>query len=286
LLVLVAVVLAFPLQSLAWTLKPLIPGFLFVLMLFASAGFDPEELRRVAEFKRQVGACLLVNYGLLTGFLVAAAFLFFGEIRNGNLVIAAMPPAIAVVALVSLTDKENLPMALVSEILTYVAALGLAPLILLSFATKVFNPLFLLQILFFFILLPLFASQLLRKVEFLVKEKELLSTSAFSLITFTVVGINVSFLLEGKPSMLALLTLIHAVKTFGLGFLLLKLTGNRTYAFFASFKNMGAAAAVSLLLFSDLASLPVAVGIILESFLIAYSLSYWKPGKPSGGVRG
>jgi len=245
-------------------------------MLFSCIVFDIKETKETPRFGREIGVCIFVNYGLLTGYLILTSFLFSGGLRDGTLVIASMPPAIAVVALSSLTKIKQFSTALISEIFMYIISLGMTPFILFIFATRIFDPFYLFQVLLFLVLLPLALSQVLRRSEALVKNRDLIIYVCFFLIIFTTVGVAIGHISTIAFSVVVILVLIYAFKTFGFGFIFLKATRNKAYSLFATYKNLGASATISLLLFSEIASLPAAIAMIFQSIFTVYILTFWR----------
>ena len=98
----------------------------------------------------------------------------------------------------------------------------------------------------------------------------------FFLVTYTVIGLNTQAIF-GEVTAVALITFVRTFVIGAVVYFIASLAGEVvekkiSYTLFASFKNLGMAAAVSLVLFGPKAGIPAAVCILAEtSFYIFFA---------------
>lgn len=247
-------------------LEPLITPVLLMMMVFSMAEID---LSIRGDIKgAMIGFCL--NYILLSGLiLVLSSDLADERLRQGFVVMAAVPPAVAVLPLTKLLDGDS-HLSLYSEALCYLASLILTPVIIFVFTSRTGVSLsYISEIVLLLILLPAIASRFLRGHRHRIDTVPPINLGFF-LITYTVVGLNSQALFEADTSSVALIAII---RTFVIGsavYICARLAGvavqkRISYTLFASFKNLGMAAAISLVLFGPKAGIPAAVCILAET---------------------
>jgi BASS family bile acid:Na+ symporter len=165
--------------------------------------------------------------------------------------------------------------SLIGSASLYLLALGVAPLI--SFyllEVEKIDSLKLISILVQLILIPFVVSRLLLKWKTFHRIKgdmNIFVNLAFFLIIYVVIGMNRATFL-GHFDVLILISSIAFLRTFVSGHLidlLCRLFGTdrerrMSYVLFGSFKNLGLAAAISIILFNDRAAIPAAVTIPFE----------------------
>lgn len=245
-------------------LEPLITPVLLMMMVFSMAEID---LSARGDIKgAMIGFGL--NYILLSGLILVLSFNLQDEsLRQGFAVMAAVPPAVAVLPLTKLLDGDS-PLSLYAEALCYLASLILMPGIIFVFTSRTGVSLsYILEIVLLLILLPAMASRFLRGHRL---DTVPPINLGFFLITYTVVGLNSQALFGADTSLVAL---IAVARTFVVGaavYLCARLVGVEeqkriSYTLFASFKNLGMAAAVSLVLFGPRSGIPAAVCILAET---------------------
>jgi BASS family bile acid:Na+ symporter len=251
-------------------LEPLITPALLMMMVFSMVDID---LSIGGDLKgAMIGFGL--NYILLSGLiLVLSSNLGDEGLRQGFVVMAAVPPAIAVLPLTKLLDGDS-PLSLYAEALCYLASLILMPGIIFAFTSRTGVSLsYISEIALLLILLPAIASRFLRGYSL---DTVPPINLGFFLVTYTVVGLN-SQVVFGDITSVALIAI---ARTFVIGvavYLCARLVGVEvqkriSYTLFASFKNLGMAAAVSLVLFGPKAGIPAAVCILAEtSFYILFA---------------
>jgi BASS family bile acid:Na+ symporter len=260
-----AVAFGFFLPGPAERIEPLVIPALFLMMAFSMAGIDlglPPIRRALAGF--------LINYLFLSGLILSLAPMVLEEeaLVLGFVVMAAVPPAVAVVPLTKLLAGD-VRLALYSEALSYLASLALMPLIVLLFAgeagagVRVGDTL---EIVLLLILLPLLASRLVGRLR--IDPAHPINAGLFT-VTYIVVGLNSSAISMEVGGVL----LVAVVRTFASGAIVYAaaaLAGVErpqrvAYTLFGSFKNLGLAATVALLLFGPRAAVPAAVCILTET---------------------
>lgn len=245
-------------------LEPLITPVLLMMMVFSMAEID---LSARGDIKgAMIGFGL--NYVLLSGLILVLSFNLQDEsLRQGFAVMAAVPPAVAVLPLTKLLDGDS-PLSLYAEALCYLASLILMPGIIFVFTSRTGVSLsYILEIVLLLILLPAMASRFLRGHRL---DTVPPINLGFFLITYTVVGLNSQALFGADTSSVALIAII---RTFVIGaavylcasFVGVEVQKRISYTLFASFKNLGMAAAVSLVLFGPKAGIPAAVCILAET---------------------
>jgi BASS family bile acid:Na+ symporter len=240
------------------------------MMAFSMAGID----LRLPPIRGALAGFLL-NYLFLSGLILLLASMILEEevLVLGFVVMAAVPPAVAVVPLTKLLDGD-VRLALYSEALSYLGSLVLTPLIIFLFAgeagVEVGETA---KIVLLLILLPILASRRVSRLK--IDPANPINAGLFT-VTYIVVGLNSSSISTEAAGVL----LIAFARTFlsgaivyaGAAFAGVDRPQRIAYTLFASFKNLGLAATVALLLFGPRAGIPAAVCILTEtSFYILLS---------------
>jgi BASS family bile acid:Na+ symporter len=220
---------------------------------------------------RPFARAAVLNYGILSGIIVALSFLYADpDIRNGWIVTAAVPSAVAVIPITSLF-RGNVQRALVSSSLLYVAAFALTPLVTLAFAGRATNVLDLAVQLFILLAIPMALSRFLRQSRTILQHRPVLVNIAFFILVLTLAGANRDVLLM-NPGLALALAAGGFVRTWVVG-AAVYLVSSRTSAdrsvpiadtLFATLKNLGLAALLGLSLFGPAAALPAIVCMFLE----------------------
>ena len=260
-----AVALGFLLPGPAERIEPLVVPALFLMMAFSMAGIDsglPSVRGALAGF--------LINYLFLSGLILFLAYLVLEEeaFVLGFVVMAAVPPAVAVVPLTKLLDGD-VRLALYSEALSYIASLVLTPLIISIYAREAGAGVGVgdtLEIVLLLILLPILASRMVGRLR--IDPAHPINAGLFA-VTYIVVGLNSSAISTEVSGVL----LIAFARTFLSGVIVyvaalfagIERPQRVAYTLFASFKNLGLAATVALLLFGPRAAVPAAVCILTET---------------------
>ncbi|MBO8182920.1 MAG: hypothetical protein H0Z28_09040 [Archaeoglobus sp.] len=213
---------------------------------------------------------LILNYAFLSGLiLLLSSFLADEELRLGFVVMAAAPPAVAIVPFSKLLGGDVAESTFSNGII-YLASLLLTPVIILLFTGEVVGIYEILKALVILILVPLIISRF-----FKVKDSAPWINIGFAIVIYTVVGLNVD-VISRNFLILSEVLFIGLVRTFGSGSLIFFAFRQRgfpfaiTKALFSSYKNLGFTAGVSLILFGERASIPAAICIFLEILLFNY----------------
>ena len=222
---------------------------------------------------------LLLNYGILGGLLLGLNFALIRDdtLRAGFVIMAAVPPAVAVIPFTLLLNGDS-PFSLVATIGCYLGALVIMPLMTLSLLGEGFaDSRKLVIIMLELIFAPLVISRVLRwsgadkKID---PWKGTLTNWSFALVTYTIVGLNRNLFLS-QPLAIAPVAFIALASTFLLGFgieglgRLFGVDKGKTISMvlLGTHKNTGLAAGLALTLFSDKTALPATVSTI---FMIVY----------------
>ncbi len=270
----ISIILGFILPEGARYTEPLVTPALIVMMTFSLTEID---FRTKGDLRGAL-YCFVMNYILLSGLILLLSYTLPEEkLRYGLVVMAAVPPAIAVMPLTKLLGGE-VKLSLYGEVLCYAAGIILIPGIIFVFASKSgVDLLYVFEISTLVILLPIFTSRL-RQIRHIKLDPVLPINAGFFLINYTVVGLNSADIFGYIRPMAA----IAFARTFLIGtvvYLLARFTGvdypkGISYTLFSSYKNLGLAAAISIALFGHEAGIPIAVCILGETiFYIFLSLA-------------
>ena len=150
-------------QGAAYT-RTLITPLLAVIMTLSLVGVSSDVFKGGAKLLKPALLALLLNYGLLAGAFVGLSFLFIDDphIRAGYVLIAAVPPAVAVIPFTYRLGGD-VPFTLVGSVAGHLAAFVMTPLItLLVLGSNLVEPTQLLLALVQLIAIPFVVSRLLR----------------------------------------------------------------------------------------------------------------------------
>lgn len=259
----ISIILGFILPGPAHYCEPLVWPALLVMMTFSLTEID---LRTWGDPRESLMGFAL-NYVLLSGLIILLSYTLEDEVlRYGLVVMASVPPAVAVLPLTKLLDGD-MRLSLYGETLCYVAGIFLMPGIIFIFTSRSGVSLqYVFETALLMILLPVLLSRLARRIRI---DHVLPINAGFFLINYTVLGLNSSAIFENIGPLAG----IAFARTFLIGtavYLLAKLRGVEyskriSYTLFSSYKNLGLAAAVSMALFGPEAGVPVAVCILGET---------------------
>jgi len=241
-----------------------------VLMLMMAFSLTEVNIGKALAWRISLKSSMLglfLNYGLLSGLILLLSNNLQDEaMRQGFIVMAAVPPAVAVLPMTRLLKGDAL-LSLCSEAISYLASLVLMPAIIFALTRQTgISGSYLVQISLALILLPALAS---RAVAHIPLDPVLPINLGFFLVTYTVIGLNHASLWQGTAAVAA----IALARTFAIGlaiYIAALLAGQSrskaiSYTLLGSYKNLGLAAAVSLMLFGPAASLPAAFAVLAET---------------------
>ena len=226
------------------------------------------DLRQVLP---PVVVALFLNFVLLSGTYIGLSYLLIDDLdlHRGFVLIAAAPPAVAVVPL-TLLLKGNTRFSLLGTVALYVAALAITPLISLVFlGADYIDPSRLLVTLGELIVIPIVLSRVLRRTPVasnVDRWREPVVNWGFFLVIYTIVGLNRDVFFE-EPSVLLRTATVAFVATFVLAEVVIysarrmgvRVADRITLMLLVTRKNGGAAAAIALIFFDPRAAMPVAV---------------------------
>jgi BASS family bile acid:Na+ symporter len=242
------------------------------IMTLSLVGVSADVFRGGARLVRPALLALLLNYAVLGGALILLAFSLLDDpsIRAGYVLIAAVPPAVAVIPFTYRLGGD-IDFTLLGSIAGHLAAFVLTPLItVLALGASLVQPLQLLTALLQLIALPFAVSRLLRRSRaiqaWLDAHRGTVINWGFFVVVYTIIGLNTAAFRTFSRE-LALIALISFLGTFGLAycvFAVSRMAGASrphqvSYAVMAAWKNYGLAGAIALLYFGEMASLPAAI---------------------------
>jgi BASS family bile acid:Na+ symporter len=276
LVLILSVLLGLVLPGHAGGTEALVTPALMVMMAFSLTEVDLGRDIKSSGSLKSGFLGIIINYGLLSGLILLLSYSLPDEsLRNGFVIMAAVPPAVAVLPMTRIL-KGDMSLSFAGEILSYLASLLLMPLIIYLFVHQTgISPIYLLQISIVLILIPALASRLVRLLPI---NPVLPINLGFFLVTYTVIGLNQGALWTDGWSV----AWISIARTFAVGlavFILARSAGLKSsqaisLTLLGSFKNLGLAAAVSLLLVGPAAGLPAAFCVLAETaFFILLSFA-------------
>ena len=260
----------FPTYSKEISQVTLVLGMTFSLTEVSIAGISPR-----AELRRFLIA-FAMSYVVLSGLILTFAILSLDpQIRNGWVLMAAVPPAIAVVPITSIL-KGDTRRSVISLAVLYLLGLGLVPAITLIFTSQTapFGELVVQTVLL--IGVPLVASRVLRGWPRIAEVRGSAVSVSFFFLVVAIAGSTRAPLLA-HPELLASLALLSFVRTFVLGGVVFVLARalhvpwaeRVAVTSFSSFKNLGLTVVLAFAVFGSVATLPSIVSLIFEILWLA-----------------
>ena len=263
-----------------WTQPGVMPALALVMTL-SIATITSRDLASLKTMPRMILNSLLLNYVVMGGLtiLLATWLINDSELWAGLVIVAAVPPAVAVVPF-SYMLGGNTVFSLTGLIATYLAALVLTPVIMVLFLdVGFFNPIELLSILGQLIVIPLVVSRILlftgltRNIN---KWRGTVVNWSFFVVVFTIVGLNRQVFF-GNFDVLLKITIIAIAISFILGYaieLIAKVlhideATNVSLILMGTKKNYGLASVIALTLLSERAAIP---GTICLVFAILHTV--------------
>jgi BASS family bile acid:Na+ symporter len=245
-------------------------------MTLSTTQITLSELTQFRNYFRDILLVFVINYIFLSGLILLTNYLLIGDpdLYVGFVVMAAIPPAVAVLPFTYLL-KGEMTVSLIGTASLYLLALVVAPFISFQFLNVgEIDSLKLFSVLIQLILIPFIASRLLLKWKFFHQVKgnmNIFVNVGFLVVIYIVIGMNRSTFLS-HFEILVLVSSIAFLRTFVSGHLvdlfsrLLGIDRQRrmSYVLFGSFKNLGVAASIAIILFNERAAIPSAVTIPFE----------------------
>ncbi len=221
---------------------------------------------------RGIGLAFLATYGAMGGLILAfAALTPEADLRSGWVLMAAVPPAVAVVPITSLL-RGNVRSALIADALLYLLGLVMVPglaLVLLGQAVPLGE--LVLQTLLL-IGVPILLSRPLVRWRAVQNVRPTAVCVSFFVLVLAIAG-SARDVLLGRLDLVAGLVGFGVLRTFGLGIavfggaLALRLSRDARVAAstFGGFKNLGLTVVLASTVFGAVASLPAVVCLIFET---------------------
>jgi BASS family bile acid:Na+ symporter len=261
-----------------WT-EPIILPALAVVMTLSTIGLPASTFRSYRSLLTPALVGIVMNYFVLgIALLTLNALLIQDEaLRMGFVLIAAVPPAVAVIPFTFFLRGDE-TLSLIGTTGGYLGALIIMPISAFLFLGPGFvDPTKLAVILLELILFPLIASRFLLRIGMASRLHPIrgpITNWSFFLLTYTIVGLNRDLIL-GQPLSLLPVVLIAFASTFLLGWGIEK-TGTLLHlpekvltslVLLGTLKNYGLAGGLALALFSKKTSVPATVSAV---FMIVY----------------
>ena len=258
------------------------------LIMMMSLSLTSLRLRglKLKDHSVPIRNAFLLSFVLSTGTTIAMSYLFQGDIRDGWIIMAAVPSAVSIVPFTYLL-KGDLESTLVSSASLYILALAVTPFITLMFMGTAVDVMTLLGYVGYLILLPMAISRVLRKVDIRPAQKSAAINVAFFVLIIAIAGPNRQVFF-GDQMILWELVLVAIVRIFSVGMLWNWYLERKTVprarrvpeVLFASYKNTGMAATLAIALIGPTAAVPATVCTLVDIvWLIFLSKSLFGPTK-------
>jgi bile acid:Na+ symporter, BASS family len=261
-----------------YTQRLILPG-LAVVMTISSMGISGNAFRSPKSLLSSAFMGIVGNFILHGVVLISLSALIIKDqfFWNGFILLAAVPPAVAVIPF-ALFLKGNIELALLGTIGAYLGALILTPLIALVFlGTGFISPMKLLLILGELIIGPLVASRILvatglsKKID---PYKGPITNWSFFLVIYIITGLNRDIFIQ-QPLSIVPVAIIAILTTFVLGWTIEKIgnyfsvekTTLTSFLLLSTFKNYGLSGALALVFFNPQTAVP---GTVTSAVSILY----------------
>jgi len=260
-------------------IKGVILPIMMILMTVSTLGVAASTFSSPRSLWTPALVGIGMNYAVLTTSILALNALLVSDqdLRIGFVIIAVVPPAVAVVPFTFFLGGDN-PFSLLGMVGAYLSALVIAPALAFAFLGSAFiSPFKLILIIIELILTPLVLSRILLRVGLdsrLESVKGPITNWGFFLVSYAIVGLNRETILFHPLSLLPA-ALIAVATTFFLGWIiervgrLLRVEPKTlvSLVLLGTLKNYGLAGAMALALFSEKTSVPATVSSV---FMIVY----------------
>jgi BASS family bile acid:Na+ symporter len=265
-------------QPAVWTKLLMLPA-LAMIMTLATMNVPNNYFRNPREILMPSLWGIVMTYVILGGVILIGAALIISNSNMwiGFVLIAAVPPAVAVIPFTGILDG-NVSYTLSGTIAAYLGALIITPLMLaLLLGSGLGDPYDLLKILVLLIMLPLILSRFILVFKLQVRiepVRGLLTDWGFFIVVYTMIAVN-SDLIFARPLLLVPVATVVFIATFVLGFVVGKMAALLGVArknivslvLLGTLKNQGIAGGLAITLFTGETALPSAVYSV---FMIVY----------------
>lgn len=278
------IILALLLPQLANAMQPLLIPIIIIMLTFSVKNVTFQHLHH-GEIKTMV-KLVVANYLILTPLYIVMARLFVSDplYQQAIIILGIMPPAIGILSLTYLLHG-NMHISFIAEFIAYLASIVLVPLFGYLALGNSISPARMISIILLVMVLPFALSRILRRIEGRLPGSSHLHDEfshgivnvCYAASFYIIIGINRDVFLSSLSSLWDIFFVLILLKfVFGTTiFLLLKKTHmaksiDVLYTLFATFKNGGAGAAVTILLLGVGATVPFAINGILVALYIVY----------------
>ena len=268
-------------QAAQWTKILMMPALAFVMMLATINVPNNYFLNPRAILKPSL-AGIMMTYVILNGTILLLSALLIGD-RNlwiGFVLIAAVPPAVAVIPFTAILEG-NVSSTLSGTVASYLAALLIMPLMFWIFIGAGFDdPYKLVRIMLLLIVLPLVLSRMILYFNWqdrLAPVRGSLTNWGFFIVLYSIIGVNRD-LIFSQPLTIIPVAGIAFATTFVLGWVIQK-TGVLlnvdkenivSLVLQGTLKNQGISGGLAIALFAKEAAVPSAIYSIFMIFYIIW----------------
>ena len=254
---------------------------LMVLMTISLSGLELKK-EDVYANRRNLVLAMVLCYVVSTGALLLTG-LFFRDLWDGWVMIAAVPCAVSVVSS-TLLMKGDVKLALVSVTVLYLAGLAITPVLTSVLIGSAVSPLEILKYVVLFILVPIILSIPLKKVSIPVRPRNIVINVCFFVLVAIAFGTNREFLFDrlDTAAWMAVACVIRLVVLFFAVELLLKRLGvprivRIVMVLIAVWRNTSLGMTLTMLLVPQPeAALPAAILIPIEMVWLIFMMWYYE----------
>lgn len=258
-----------------------LPGLALVMTL-STMGISGDLFRPIGSVLNPSIAGIVMSYVVFAGVILPLDLLFVRDpaLRTGFILLAAVPPAVAVIPF-TLFLRGNAAFSLLGTIGAYLGGLVVMPLMTLCFiGADFFDPLRVIMVLAELIVVPLIASRILMWTHLDKRIDPFRGTIinwTFFVFNYTVVGLNRDIFLQ-RPLSLLPTAVIVIVSLFLLGWAIekagtwmgVKPDTRTSLVLLGTLKNYGIAGGIALALFNREATLPSTISAIIMILYIVW----------------
>ncbi len=274
-----------------WTQHLTLPA-LALIMVVSTMGISREAFPSPRSLILPALLGVFMSYAVLGGFIIGGSALFIHdeELWKGFIVLAIMPPAVAVIPFTDLL-KGNNAFSLAGAVGGYLGALVILPLVLYNFSGpggSVLEKLLIAGVIL--IIIPLIVSRIVRWMKCdrtLEKVKGAITNWSFFVVVYSVVGLNQEIFVRQPMRLLPVVAIAFgSIFLLGLGIKwgarLLRVDPRTTISLvlLGTMKNYGLAAGIALSLFSKESAVPATVSTI---FMFLYVIWIGMTQRRGGG---
>jgi BASS family bile acid:Na+ symporter len=268
-------------QAAQWTKILMMPALAFVMMLATINVPNNYFLNPRAILKPSL-AGIMMTYVILNGTILLLSALLIGD-RNlwiGFVLIAAVPPAVAVIPFTAILEG-NVSSTLSGTVASYLAALLIMPLMFWIFIGAGFDdPYKLVRIMLLLIVLPLVLSRMILYFNWqdrLAPVRGSLTNWGFFIVLYSIIGVNRD-LIFSQPLTIIPVAGIAFATTFVLGWIIKKIgvlfnvdkENIVSLVLQGTLKNQGISGGLAIALFAKEAAVPSAIYSIFMIFYIIW----------------